>query len=287
MSFRVKDFREQDYTPIDNVMFRDGWLPKIGLNAYGVYSCLCFHASRKDSECFPSYATLAKEVGISRNAVILAIQRLEEFSMISIPTRSKGRKSNTILLLHRTEWKTPETYAGKGNRSDKGRPHKWKNSNSEIPLNSNSEIPSTVFDKSATVFNKSVPLPYIEQNPLEQNPVEQKEREETKISPRAESPNVAIYRNVFPTVADSLTAFQREQIELLPNAATWKKTCEWWLLQGYKPRSIGRMIERYYEQEQQPHQGRGGIHPVKPLSNYEAGMRILGLTSPQQYEVIQ
>ena len=70
--------------------------------AVAVYIYLLRHADRRTYQCHPSYATIGKAVGMSRNTVRKYVQELEERGLIrtertSIITRD-GRKQNGSLL---------------------------------------------------------------------------------------------------------------------------------------------------------------------------------------------
>jgi hypothetical protein len=63
---------------------------------------------------------------------------------------------------------------------------------------------------------------------------------------KPEHPNVETYYRIFGR--NGLKPSQKERIAALPDSARWEKTCQWWDDQGYNPKSIGRLFERYEEE---------------------------------------
>jgi hypothetical protein len=71
------------------------------------------------------------------------------------------------------------------------------------------------------------------------------EQRHTFRAPALTAPCLSIFWETFPDT--TLTIFQQEQIAALPDGERWRKACLWWKAQGYNPRSVGRMLERYEE----------------------------------------
>ena len=88
----------KNYYPVPKVICQLGLSP----GEIAVYSFLLFCEDRRTYQCHPSYATIGKAVGMSRNTVRKYVQELEERGLIrtertSIITRD-GRKQNGSLL---------------------------------------------------------------------------------------------------------------------------------------------------------------------------------------------
>ncbi len=80
------------------------------LGAYGlaVYMALCRYADQ-DSECFPSYGTIAKGTGMSRRKVIYEIKRMEKLQLIEV--QRNQHTSNVFALLDTSALHAPLTGA--------------------------------------------------------------------------------------------------------------------------------------------------------------------------------
>lgn len=88
----------RNYYPLPKVLCRLGLSP----GEIAVYSILMYCENRTTYQCYPSYRTIGKAVGMSRNTVRKYVQELEERGLIvtertSIITRD-GRKQNGSLL---------------------------------------------------------------------------------------------------------------------------------------------------------------------------------------------
>ena len=88
----------KNYFPLPNEIF------VLGLNSgeISVYSYLLYLENRKTFQCWPSYKTIGKAVGMSQNTVRKYVMALEEKALISteptsVRTRS-GQKRNGSLL---------------------------------------------------------------------------------------------------------------------------------------------------------------------------------------------
>ena len=88
----------KNYFPLPNEIFM------LGLNAceISVYSYLLYLENRKTFQCWPSYKTIGKAVGMSQNTVRKYVMALEEKALItaeptSVCTKS-GQKRNGSLL---------------------------------------------------------------------------------------------------------------------------------------------------------------------------------------------
>jgi len=106
----IRDNRESGWFWVDNAVLLE-YLPKIGQTAFIVYCALAMHAN-KCNQCWPSYNTLAKELNLTRQAVISNIKKLAQFGLISIrkqKTEDAGNEVNKYELLKVTPSKPPLT----------------------------------------------------------------------------------------------------------------------------------------------------------------------------------
>ena len=78
---------------IDDAVY-DTYAAQIGIYAYAVYTALVRHADTAQT-CFPSYATIAKKLGISRRKVIQEIEKLKSAGLIKASPRQKTGKKGT------------------------------------------------------------------------------------------------------------------------------------------------------------------------------------------------
>jgi len=71
------------------------------LAPYGiaVYCALAMHADNTDQSCYPSYATIARETGMSRAQVKRELRKLEAIGLIQVEHRGDRRRPNIYHLL--------------------------------------------------------------------------------------------------------------------------------------------------------------------------------------------
>lgn len=86
----------------------DRYGAQLGPYGLAVYMALCRHANR-ESECWPSFATIAKEIGASRRKVIYEIQKMERLHIIDV--ERKPYKASTFVLLDTSAPYAPPTSA--------------------------------------------------------------------------------------------------------------------------------------------------------------------------------
>ena len=88
----------KNYYPVPKVICQLGLSP----GEIAVYSFLLFCEDRKTYQCYPSYRTIGKAVGMSRNTVCKYVRSLEEKGLIrterTTVTLKDGRKRNGSLL---------------------------------------------------------------------------------------------------------------------------------------------------------------------------------------------
>lgn len=93
-TFVVRD-RRPGYLRVDNVLY-DRFGAVLGPYGLAVYMALCRYVNQ-DSECWPSYATIAKGTGMSRRQVIREVSKLELLNVIAIERNQ--HTSNVFILL--------------------------------------------------------------------------------------------------------------------------------------------------------------------------------------------
>lgn len=100
MSYRPYSKRDaiKNYFPLPNEIF------SLGLSAgeIGVYAYLMYCEDRKTFQCWPSYRTIGKAVGMSTNTVRKYVMRLEQKQLIrteptKIRTRSGQNRNGNLL----------------------------------------------------------------------------------------------------------------------------------------------------------------------------------------------
>ena len=75
------------HTRIDNDIIDD--MAHIGVYGYAVYSVIKRHLNQKTSQCNPSYATIARKIGIDRGTVIRYVKKLKALGLLSPDLRFK------------------------------------------------------------------------------------------------------------------------------------------------------------------------------------------------------
>lgn len=93
-TFIVRD-RRPGYLRVYNDLY-DRFGAQLGPYGLAVYVALCRYANQ-DSECWPSYNTIAKGTGMSRRKVIYEVQKMEQLGIIAI--ERNHHTSNVFILL--------------------------------------------------------------------------------------------------------------------------------------------------------------------------------------------
>jgi hypothetical protein len=115
----IRDNRNKEWFWLDNE-YLNGYAKFLGASCTVVYISLCRHANNATQTCFPSMQLIAEENGISRRTVITAIEKLEEWGIISIFKTKKAdgtQNNNVYTLLAKSMWKSkPSATIAHGNR---------------------------------------------------------------------------------------------------------------------------------------------------------------------------
>jgi hypothetical protein len=82
------------HTRIDNSII-DDVASQIGIYGLGIYVAIKRHLNQKTGECFPSYKTIARKLGIDRGTVIRYVKKLKALNLLSPQLRFKEDGSPT------------------------------------------------------------------------------------------------------------------------------------------------------------------------------------------------
>jgi hypothetical protein len=82
------------HTRIDNSII-DDVASQLGIYGLGIYVAIKRHLNQKTGECFPSYKTIARKLGIDRGTVIRYVKKLKAFHVLSPELRFKEDGSPT------------------------------------------------------------------------------------------------------------------------------------------------------------------------------------------------
>jgi len=93
-TFVVRD-RRPGFLRVDNDLY-DRFGSVLGPYGLAVYMALCRYVNQ-DSECWPSYATIARGTGMSRRKVVYEVAKLESLNIIGVERNQNT--SNVFVLL--------------------------------------------------------------------------------------------------------------------------------------------------------------------------------------------
>jgi DNA-binding transcriptional MocR family regulator len=82
------------HTRIDNSII-DDVASQIGIYGLGIYVAIKRHLNQKTGECYPSYKTIARKLGIDRGTVIRYVKKLKALNLLSPQLRFKEDGSPT------------------------------------------------------------------------------------------------------------------------------------------------------------------------------------------------
>ena len=82
------------HTRIDNDII-DDCASQLGIYGLGIYLGIKRHLNQKTGECYPSYATIARKLGIDRSTVIRYVKKLKALKLLSPQLRFKEDGSPT------------------------------------------------------------------------------------------------------------------------------------------------------------------------------------------------
>lgn len=98
------------YTKVDNSII-DDLASQIGIYGLGIYIAIKRHLNQKNGDCFPSYKTIARKLGIDRGTVIRYVKKLKALNVLSPQLRFKedgSPTSNQYNFDHGSGTKQPE-----------------------------------------------------------------------------------------------------------------------------------------------------------------------------------
>ena len=82
------------HTRIDNSII-DDCAAQIGIYGLGIYVAIKRHLNTRTGDCYPSYATIARKLGIDRSTVIRYVKKLQALNLLSPLLRFKEDGSPT------------------------------------------------------------------------------------------------------------------------------------------------------------------------------------------------
>jgi hypothetical protein len=89
----ITPLKHTPHTRIENSIIDN--MARIGVYGYAVYCAIKRHLNQKTGDCFPSYATIARKVGIDRGTVIRYVKKLKALNLIDPQLRFKEDGSPT------------------------------------------------------------------------------------------------------------------------------------------------------------------------------------------------
>ena len=104
------------HTRIDNDII-DADIPKMGTIGFAIFVVLKRHLNQKTGDCYPSYKTIARKVGIDRSTVIRYVKKLTALHLVSPELRFKedGSPSSNQYDLQKTGHAAPAKNQAAGN----------------------------------------------------------------------------------------------------------------------------------------------------------------------------
>ncbi len=84
----ITPLKTTPHTRIDNSII-DDCASQIGIYGLGIYVAIKRHLNQKTGECYPSYQTIARKIGIDRGTVIRYVKKLKELNLLSPSLRFK------------------------------------------------------------------------------------------------------------------------------------------------------------------------------------------------------
>jgi hypothetical protein len=112
-TFIVRD-RRPGYLRVYNDLY-DRFGATLGPYGLAAYMALCRYANQ-DSECWPSYGTIARGTGMSRRQVMREIAKMEELKVIAV--ERTPRKPCVFILLDTSDTQSPGLVTGSHQPSD-------------------------------------------------------------------------------------------------------------------------------------------------------------------------
>jgi DNA-binding transcriptional regulator YhcF (GntR family) len=93
---------DSTFTTQQRDLFASGFVAEIGVNAYGVWSAIKFHADFKTGEAYPGMRELGRIVGLSKDTVNRAVEILKKAHLLRVVANSKfKRKGQTYIARER------------------------------------------------------------------------------------------------------------------------------------------------------------------------------------------
>lgn len=106
--YAVRDFRSARFFWLDNEVV-DIFLPQIGPTAFAVYAYLSRFVSNETQTCWPSMATMAERLQLSKSTIHRSLQVLTEAKMLRVVEKGKQHSSSEYALLDISQSSTSGT----------------------------------------------------------------------------------------------------------------------------------------------------------------------------------
>jgi DNA-binding transcriptional MerR regulator len=283
-TYTVEDARHTNWFWMDNAVIMS-YAASIGPTGLAVYAHLAMNASNGSRHCYPSYETMARNLGMSRRSVITAVQKLENVGLISIHRRQAANDSNlsnSYTLLPLASVPPGANFAPPGEEA--------------TPLVQSDHYPGAKFAPELDSWNKTheSPLrggpagadarsasPASEQtqpDPLEPQPEPEPDRpgggnghsagRAKKSRGRAVAPHPAIAlvreatgRQPPPAARETITARVGTSDDDL---ARWRETITAWQCAGHNPHNITGMLDWYEKREEKREEQRNERTATQP-----------------------
>lgn len=237
----IRDRRGTNRYFIDNALLRGGWGAMIGPYGIAVYNALALHADADNQSGYPSYATIAKLTGMSRQQAIREIETLTAWNIIGKESNrdSEGNQtSNIYSLMAQSEW-IP-----------------WDRVTTDYPPSDSQLLPQSL--PVTTPSDSQLP----KQDTIKQDTLNKRERP-------AQIPAYKIYVEVTGKYNLNKTQIEAISQEVGTNPDSldkWRQVVTAWALAGYKPTSITGMLDWFIKGIPQ-HNGKNGKDGIRPPDN--------------------
>lgn len=209
------------HTRIDNSII-DDLASQIGIYGLGIYVAIKRHLNQRTGDCYPSYQTIARKLGIDRSTVIRYVKKLKALNLLSSLLRFKEDGSPTSNQYNFFKDNSGQSEQGGGTKQPEvvvednpgscAMPPKQSSPNKKQRTITDGDFfpttPPQTPDKSP--INSHI-FPYVEQN----NPFAPTEKQRNCPHPPTEivflADNVTICHHCYGLLGDNLTVVSEEK----------------------------------------------------------------------------
>jgi hypothetical protein len=149
----ITPLKHTPHTCIENSIIDN--MAQIGVYGYAVYSAIKRHLNQKTGDCFPSYGTIARKIGIDRGTVIRYVKKLQALGLLSPQLRFKedgSPTSNQYNFDKGSGTKQPPVVASDNHPSSSAPPE-------QSPIPNKKQLTMTEVDLMPTEKQKTCPHP--------------------------------------------------------------------------------------------------------------------------------